>query len=250
MAKINELVLATPKGLVLLSSWLVSQGYPYELLQRYRNGGWLKPIGKGAMVKASDPLKLAGALSALQLQLKTNIHVGGRSALELNGNTHYLHLDDSEIALFALGRTEIPHWLSNNQWDLNYRVFKQSIFVNDQLGMTAFIDGEVEMNISSPTRAMMECLALTPKEFSIHEAYELMEGLATLRPTQVQELMESCKSIKVKRLFLYFAERAGHAWFKYIDQSKINLGSGNRSLTPNGKLVPKYKLVLPKELTE
>ncbi len=243
-------MLATPKGLVLLSSWLVSQGYPYELQQRYRIGGWLKTIGKGAMIKSGDPLMLSGALSALQFQMKSNIHLGGRSALALKGNTHYLQLGSPELTLFAPGQTVLPLWFVKNIWDFDYRIFKQSIFVNDHLEMTAFIDGEIEMNISSPTRALMECLALTPKAFSLHEAYELMEGLATLRPTKVQELLENCHSVKVKRLFLYFAERAGHAWFKYIDQSKINLGSGNRSLTPNGKLVPKYKLVLPKELTE
>ena len=75
-----------------------------------------------------------------------------------------------------------------------------------------------------------------------------MEGLATLRPGSVQELLESCKSIKTKRLFLYFAQRAGHSWFKHIDTSRIELGNGNRSLVKGGVLVPKYKLVLPEEL--
>jgi hypothetical protein len=73
-----------------------------------------------------------------------------------------------------------------------------------------------------------------------------MELLNGLRPAKVQELLENCKSVKVKRLFLYFAEKAGHSWFKYVDTAKINLGSGNRSLAENGVLVSKYKLVLPK----
>ncbi|MPN06217.1 hypothetical protein SDC9_153473 [bioreactor metagenome] len=77
-----------------------------------------------------------------------------------------------------------------------------------------------------------------------------MEGLATLRPGQVQELLENCKSIKAKRLFLFFAERAGHSWYKYIDQTKIGLGSGKRSISPNGVFVPKYNLVIPKDLAE
>ncbi|MPM49000.1 hypothetical protein SDC9_95727 [bioreactor metagenome] len=97
---------------------------------------------------------------------------------------------------------------------------------------------------------MCECLSLCPDDFPLSEAFELMEGLSSLRPKQVQELLEECKSIKVKRLFLYFAERAGHSWFKYIDQSKINLGSGNRSLVANGVLTPKYGLVLPNELAK
>ena len=74
----------------------------------------------------------------------------------------------------------------------------------------------------------MECLSLCPNEFSLTEAYELMEGLSTLRPKQVQELLGACKSIKAKRLFLYFAEKAGHSWFKYIDLTYIP-ASNNRN---------------------
>lgn len=248
--KISKLMQDSPKGLVLLSSWLVSKGYSYELQQRYRKGGWLKSIGKGAMLKSRDPFMLSGALSALQSQVNVNIHIGGRSALELQGSTHYLQLSFSETTLFVPGRTELPPWFINNKWDSNYKILKMCILNDDMLGLTIYRDGEIEMNISNPVRAMLECIALAPTEFSLNEAFELMEGLSTLRPKQVQELLENCKSIKVKRLFLYFAERAGHSWFKHIDQTKINLGSGNRSITLNGILVPKYSLVLPKHLVE
>ncbi|MCK9301098.1 MAG: type IV toxin-antitoxin system AbiEi family antitoxin [Bacteroidales bacterium] len=248
--KINKLIQNSPKGLVLLSSGLVSKGYSYELQQRYRKGGWLKSIGKGAMLKSGDPFMLFGALSALQSQSSINIHIGGRSALELQGSTHYLQLSFPETTLFVPGGTELPPWFIKNKWDSDYKVYKISIFNNDMLGLTIYRDGDIEMNISNPARAMLECLALTPKEFSLNEAFELMEGLVTLRPNQAQELLEDCKSIKAKRLFLYFAERVGHSWFNYIDQTKIDLGSGNRSIVPNGILVPKYSLVLPKELVE
>lgn len=248
--KISKLIQGSPKGLVLLSSWLVSKGYSYELQQRYRKGGWLKSIGKGAMLKSGDPLMLSGALSTLQSQANVNIHIGGRSALELQGNSHYLQLSSPEVTLFVPGGTELPTWFINNKWDFDYKVLKIRTLNDDMLGLTVYREGEIEMNISNPVRAMLECLALTPTNFSLNEAFELMEGLTALRPKQVQELLEDCKSIKVKRLFLYFAERAGHSWFKYIDQTKIDLGSGNRSITPNGVLVPKYSIVLPKDLVE
>jgi hypothetical protein len=249
-SKIRRLMQEFPKGLVLLSSWLVSKGYSYELQQRYRNNGWLESIGKGAMVKAGDPFLLFGALSALQFQANINLHYGGRSALELHGNTHYLRFASNEATLFAPGQTKLPSWFMNNKWDAGYQVFNTSLFSNDTVGLTDYQEMMIETKISTPARAMIECLSLCPKEFSLHEAYELMEGLSTLRPKQVQELLEECKSIKIKRLFLYFAERAGHSWFKYIDQTKIDLGAGNRSITPNGVLAPKYSLVLPEDLVE
>lgn len=237
-----------PKGLVLLSSWLVSKGYSYELQQQYRKSGWLKSIGKGAMLKSNDPLLLIGALSALQYQTNIKIHCGGRSALELQGSTHYLRLASNEVTLFAPGQTKLPLWFTNNKWDAIYKISKVSLFADETIGLTSYIEMMIETNISTPARAMMECLSLCPKEFSLHEAFELMEGLSTLRPNHVQKLLEECRSVKVKRLFLYFAERAGHSWFKYINQNKIEMGSGNRSLTANGVLVSKYNLVLPKEL--
>ena len=239
-----------PKSLVLLSSWLVSKGYSYELQQRYRKSGWLKSIGTGAMLKYDDPFLLSGALSALQFQSNINIHYGGRSALELQGNTHYLRLASSEVTLFAVGQTKLPSWFVNNKWDTDYQISKISLFRNDAVGLIDYQDSLIEMKISTPGRAMMECLALCPDDFSLMEASELMEGLSTLRPKQVQELLEECKSIKVKRLFLYFAERVGHSWFKHIDQTRIDLGSGNRSITSSGVLVSKYSLVLPKELAQ
>ena len=248
-SKINRLMQEYPKGLVLLSSWLVSKGYPYELQQQYRKSGWLKSIGNGAMLKSGDPLLLFGALAALQSQANINIHVGGRSALELNGVAHYLQLGSPEVTLFAPGKTKLPAWFINNKWDVGYELFQTTLFKSETVGLEDHQDAGIDIKISSMGRAMMECLSLCPNEFSLTEAYELMEGLSTLRPKQVQELLEECKSVKTKRLFLYFAERAGHPWFKYIDKMAIALGSGNRSLANHGVLVKEYNLVLPKELS-
>lgn len=247
-SKIGKILQEYPNGLVLLPSWLLSEGYSYELQQQYRRSGWLKSIGKGAMLKSNDSLLLTGAISALQNQTNINIHYGGRSALELQGSSHYLQLGSHAATLFVSGQTKLPVWFINNNWNVVYEIHKVSLFKNDTIGLSDYKDGILEMKISNPARAMMECLALSPTKFSLHEASELMEGLTTLRPSQVQQLLEECKSIKAKRLFLYFADRAKHSWFKYINLEKIDLGSGNRSITRNGILVSKYNLVLPKEL--
>ena len=248
ITKINRLIQTTPKGLVLLSIWLASEGYSFELQQRYRRGSWLKSIGKGAMVKTGDSLVLSGAISALQKQANLDIHIGGRSALELSGVAHYLQVNSEEITLFTENKSLLPLWFINNHWDRKPKIFSVSLFEEDKAGLIEYRDGDLTMNISCATRALMECLSLCPNQFPLTEAYELMEGLATLRPAQIQTLLEQCKSIKVKRLFLYFAERAGHSWFKYIDTKSIDLGSGVRSLFSEGAFVSKYQLVLPKEL--
>jgi hypothetical protein len=247
MTKLQRLALTTPRGLVMLSSWLVSQGYPYELQQRYRKSGWLKTVGKGAMMKAGERPSLTGAITALQQQAGSDIHVGGRSALEWSGNAHYLPMGFPIITLFVESKSSLPEWFTNTRWDMEMRIYGNSLFKDNAVGLQNYQDGELTVKVSGAARAIMECLSLCPHRFPLQEAYEVMNGLATLRPDQVQMLLEQCKSIKVKRLFLYFAEKTGYSWFKYIDAGRIDPGSGTRSLAGDqtGVFVPKYQLVLP-----
>ena len=74
-----------------------------------------------------------------------------------------------------------------------------------------------------------------------------MESLNNLRPKSVQILLENGSSIKVKRLFLYLAEKFNHQWLKHLDLTKVNLGSGKRSFVKNGAYISKYKITVPKE---
>ena len=56
------------------------------------------------------------------------------------------------------------------------------------------------------------------------------------------------RSIKVKRLFLWFAERHNHAWLHKLDRSDIDLGKGKRMLVRGGKLDTKYNITVPEKL--
>ena len=76
----------------------------------------------------------------------------------------------------------------------------------------------------------------------------LMEGLATLSPKRLQILLADCKSVKVKRLFFFFADRHNHAWLKHLDRAAIDLGSGKRSLVKGGRFDPAYKITVPEDL--
>ena len=72
-----------------------------------------------------------------------------------------------------------------------------------------------------------------------------MEGLATLSPRRLQKLLEACQSVKVKRLFLFLAERHNHAWFKRLDVSGVDLGAGKRALVDHGRYDAKYRITVP-----
>ena len=77
-----------------------------------------------------------------------------------------------------------------------------------------------------------------------------MESLTTLRPQLVQALLESCTSQKVKRLFLYMAEKANHPWVKAITMSNVNIGTSRLMITPTGKYINKYNMTISRELAE
>jgi len=94
----------------------------------------------------------------------------------------------------------------------------------------------------------MECLYLVPKEQDLVECYEIMEGLNNLRPMQVQKLLETCGSIKVKRLFLFLANKADHDWVNYLKLDRVDLGSGKRRIVNDGVYDATYQITIPRAL--
>lgn len=185
----------------------------------------------------------------MQKQGGLEIHVGGRTALGLLGQAHYLELNIKTVQLFAPRRTVLPVWFKNHDWGLKPELYNTN-FLPAALGLVDVEHKLFTVKVSGAARAVMECLYLAPEKFDLIESYQIIEGLGTLRPAVVQHLLEQCTSVKVKRLFLYLAEKAGHAWLKHLDRSGVDFGSGKRSIAPGGVYVPKYEIIVPKELAQ
>jgi hypothetical protein len=245
--KINQLLKSQPSGVVYLSSWLTENGFSTQLVNRYKKSSWLTSIGIGAWIRVGDKPTYKGALYALQEQSKLNVHIGGKTALSLLGKAHYLELSTQQVILFGSSEEKLPTWFSKYDWGLKVNYFSTS-FLPPKKGLQILEQSTFSLLISSPARALLECLYLAPKKQELVECYEIMEGLNNLRPKQVQELLEQCTSIKVKRLFLYMAEKAQHDWFNYINLEKINIGKGKRSLVKDGVYISKYRITIPKAL--
>ncbi len=233
----------------MVSAWLADQGYSSDLQKRYRKSGWLESIGTGAMIRAGEQVGYEGAVYALQRQLGMSVHPGGRSALVLLGKAHYLELAQKKVVLFGESNEKLPVWFQKHNWGLNLDYY-QSSFLPSDLGLTEVELRTFSIKVSGTERAIMECLYLAPENQELFECYELMEGLNNLRPELVQKLLKECKSVKVKRLFMYMAEKAGHAWVQYLDLKKVDFGSGKRSLVEKGVYVSKYQITVLKELEE
>lgn len=248
-SKINYLINSQPPGIVFLSSWLVANGYSHNLQQRYKKSSWLKSIGAGALVRINDKLNYEGAIYALQTQANLTIHPGAKTALSILGKAHYLEMSAGRILLFGGTAEKLPLWFKRYNWGAKVEYHPTNLLPAD-LGLVDHDMGAFSIRISGAARAMMECLYLAPRRQDLVECFQLMEGLNNLSPQKVQVLLEKCQSVKVKRLFLYMAEKAKHQWVEYLDMDKIDLGKGKRSVVKNGSFVRKYAITVPKELEE
>ena len=233
--------------MVFLSNWLNEQGYSYGLQKRYRKSRWLESVGTGAMKRVGDRVGYEGAIYALQNQTEASIHPGGRTALGYLGKAHYLELETKRVTVFGGIGEKLPPWFKKHDWGV-FVDYHQTSFLLPKMGLIEVELKNFSIKVSGAARALLECIYLVKENQDLLECYELMESLNNLRPGEVQTLLEKCQSVKVKRLFLYMAEKAGHKWFKYLDSNKIDLGSGKRSIARGGVYVDNYQITVPKEM--
>lgn len=268
--KLNSLSHLLPEGLLVDAAWLERHGYSRALRHQYVVSGWLEQLGHGIFRRPRGQLSWEQIVISLQIILKQPISVGGRTAFELGGYAHYLPQTQHQVHLYS--DNKLPAWLlklplsetvviHNRARFLPIPTVPPELFMLDDsaslkealvpAGLTVISLGRWDwpLIISTPERAYLELLDELPQHESFHMADMIMEGLTNLSPRRMQSLLEVTSSIKVKRLFFLFAERHNHAWFKHMDSSNIDLGSGKRMLVKNGKLHTKYQITVPEEFT-
>jgi len=264
-SKLNQLQTLLPAGVLVDAAWLKDRGYYSSLVAKYVRNGWLEQPTRGAYRRAGsapgqDEDAWASVILSLQRLRPPLPLLGGRTALELLGYGHYLSpTGPQELHLY--GRDPPPLWARRL---LGPRlVFHHArLFTNDPvLGPTERLDRDSDhirrpdregvaglLSISTAERALLELLDEVPQAASFHEADTLVEGLTTLSPRRMSYLLASCRSVKTKRLALWFADRHRLPWAARLDRQNIDLGTGNRVLVPGGRLDPTYKITVPREL--
>lgn len=69
-----------------------------------------------------------------------------------------------------------------------------------------------------------------------------------LSPRILQTLLCASHSVKTNLVMLYLARRDEHPYFRYLDQSSIETGTGKRQIVPGGWLEPDYQITVPPHL--
>jgi len=236
-----------PSGQVATSSWLREMGISGQLTQRYLKSGWIESMARGAHKKVNDKVYWYGGLEAIQKQLKKDVHLGGPTALSARGTSHYIRFGQERIFLFLPLDTKLPKWFLEYQWDHRLEPVATSVLPK-YVGIKQIEYNGFKLNASSPERAILECLYLAPKRFDLLECYQLLETLRTLRPSIMQTLLEKCRSIRVKRLFLYMSTKAELPILEHLDISQVEVGKGDRVIVKNGVYNAEFKISIPREL--
>ena len=279
---LNRLQRLLPEGLVADAAWLTRMGYPSSLRGRYVASGWLQPVARGVFrrplhrpgLDRAVPLRWQHVVVSLQMVLERPIVVGGRTALELAGFAHYASGGGPrEVHLY--GDEPAPGWLAKLPIETVFvfhngrKLFRAEPIsgaleslkailaetgetdrtaIHGSLEWRQFGDGDWPIVVSTPERAVLELLDELPDRETFHQADMLMEGVVSLGPERMGRLLRECRSVKVKRLLLWFAERHGHAWFERLGLDGVDLGSGKRMLVRGGRLDPKYRITVPGNL--
>ncbi len=270
--KLNWLQHTLPEGLVVDSGWLERHKVSRQLRRKYVMGGWLRPLGRGVYCRPA-PAEVLSSVPWQQLVISLNalqnlpVAVGARTALDLQGFSHYVAPGGSrEAHLYA--NKPLPGWISRVPLDAKLILHNaRKLFKNPDV--PAYFTGgsappresedsgfiqqswghwKYPLTISTPERAVLELLDELPERETFHQADVLIEGLRNLSPRRLHALLRDCQSVKVKRLFFWFADRHNHAWLQKVDRAGIDLGKGKRMLVRGGKLDTKYNITVPENL--
>ncbi|MGO9146475.1 MAG: type IV toxin-antitoxin system AbiEi family antitoxin domain-containing protein, partial [Desulfomonilia bacterium] len=210
-SKINRVYREWPKGTMATLPWLNTLGVSTKLAEWPVRSGWLENFGPRAFIQPGDKVDWQGGLYTLQTQLGMSVHAGGKTALELQGLSHYVPLGEHRRVLLISDRAEqLPTWFRKRDWGVLIEHVRMSLFKKlPAEAVVQYSSGGFEIAISSAERSVMEQMRLIGSNDDVEYAYQLMEGLNTLRPNVVQELLENCSSMRVKRFFLWSAETIG-----------------------------------------
>jgi hypothetical protein len=258
-----------PEGVLVDTAWLKAHGYSRQLLSHYVSAGWLSQPTRGVYRRPRGSLAWQQVVVSLQKFLDHPLAVGGRTALELQGYAHYLSHKETQVHLY--GPKPPPGWLKNLKFDLRFtyhndqKLFRKHLVASelrkiadggarskDSLGLslteTPWGQWDWTLVLSTPERALLELLDELPKRETFHQVDMLMQGMTNLSPRRLRVLLADCKSVKVKRLFFFFADRHAHAWLKPLKTEKFDLGKGKRMLVKGGKLDHTYQITVPEDL--
>lgn len=245
-----------PESMIVTRNWLMEKAsLDKHAIDNLVKSEQLKSLWKGLYVRGKVQVSWESVVYTLQTVMETDYVVGGLTALELKGFSHYLPTSKKET-IHLYGNDKLPSWANELSETISFvRHSRNELFSGMEMDISAkytstvfWKEGLDELKISCPEKACLEMLNEVPRKISFEHADQLIQGMTSLSPRILQKLLEACTNVKVKRLFLWFGSKHNYTWFLKLNNDNIDLGSGNRVIVKGGELDKKYKITVPKNL--
>lgn len=194
-----------PRGVPFDLATLATLGVSAKLAAYYATSGWLERLGQGVYAFPNEKLGVQGAVKLLQSRT-AGLHVGGKSALALQGVRHNASSVES-VVLWGEVRTALPEWFMA-RFPARYvgaKLFDWPSAALDTHTLTTPPEALSGLRVSVPERAVLEMLYDVGTHQGLEEARNLFDGLRNLRKDTLARLLTCCTSVKTVRLFLTWA---------------------------------------------
>jgi hypothetical protein len=238
-----------PEGQLADRRWLRLHGFDRPRVDYFLRSGKIEALARGVYRRPGPPLKWEHVVFSLN-EIGYPVRVGGQAALNLQGLAHYLPVGKPQrIDLY--GQTKVPAWLDNFQESFRFMLHTRKLFdalPDASVYHMPFGAWDWPIPCSTPELAMIEFLAGVPDAGGFSKAEKYFESAVNLRPDILRDVLLSCTQVKAKRLFMWFADRHGHAWRERLATKGIDLGRGKRMIVKGGTYDANYQITVPREM--
>jgi len=237
-----------PEGQLVNRAWLLARGFNRPRVDYALRAGKLESVAHGVYRRPGPSLKWEHVVFSLN-EMGCPVHVGGRSALELQGLAHYLPAGNIRIHLY--GTAKVPTWVARFQAPFRFEIHAQRLFdprPEAAVHSKPFGSWDWPIPYSTPELAMLELLSGVRDVADFSAADKFFEAAVNLRPDLLKGLLRVCTQVKAKRLFLWFSDRHGHDWRQVLKTDGVDLGRGKRMLIRGGAYDATYQITVPREM--
>ena len=223
-----ELPRGGPFDLPVLARFGVSP----QLAAQYAEAGWLVRLGHGVYAFPNDDFDIFGGLKLLQSRV-AGLHIGGKSALALQGVRHNLGSTESCV-LWGDKRYSLPDWFTS-RFPSRYCHAKLFEWPDNELErktLTTPPGLPEHVVVACPERAVLELLYEVGVKQSLEEARNLFDGLRSPRKQVLGNLLSCCTSVKAVRLYLTWARETELVDVDaLLEDFPVRTGSSSRWMT-------------------
>lgn len=202
-------------------------GISPQLAALYVKNTLLVRLAHGVYCLPSDEIALTEAVNFLKKE-NPSIHLASQSALAMAGITQNIAFSNRRAILWGDALHRPPEWMKK-RFEIRYSSAEIFSFSDQELDKRTrpVCEG---LPCSIVERATLELLYETGTYQSFELTNNLFDLLPRLRLNVMVKLLQSCKSLKVKRLFAYFAGRSRliENVEAFFNENNISLGQGKR----------------------